>query len=83
MTNFVATAVKAGYPYALVLDFLDALGHGVWQEITEPTLDWLAEYKADQESAYNAQVAWDASQVRRDPINVGGYQRGKRGIWGV
>lgn len=77
--NFLTQATEAGFPYALVLDFLDQLGHGRWQSITEPTIKWLQEYADESQSEYNAQVAWDASQ-RQDPVNPGGYQRT---IWGV
>ena len=71
---FIALATTAGFPRALVEDFLDQLGHGRWQDIKSPSLSMLAEYAKDQESEFNAQVAWDAHR-QPDPINVGGYQR--------
>ena len=77
---FIALATTAGYPRALVEDFLDQLGHGRWQAIKQPSLSKLAEYAQDQESEYSAQVGWDASQAQPDPVNVGGYSRT---MWGV
>jgi hypothetical protein len=78
-TTFINLATTAGFPRALVEEFLDQLGRGRWQEITEPTLDWLAEYAEDSESEYGAQAVWDG-RCRQTPINPGGYQRS---IWGV
>ena len=59
--KFMELATEAGYSAALVSDFLDQLGHGLWQEIDTPTLELLEEYKTDCEDTYNAQVRWDAS----------------------
>jgi len=79
-STFIALATTAGFSRALVEDFLEQLGHGRWQDIKQPSLSKLAEYARDQESEYNAQVGWDASQAHSNPVNVGGYSRP---LWGV
>lgn len=77
--DFIELAVGQGYNRGLVQDFLEQLGYGQWSNITEPTLEWLAQYKEDVDSAYASQAAWDAS-CGQEPVNPGGYQRT---IWGV
>lgn len=68
MSNaFTMQATTAGYPRALVLDYLDQLGNGRWQAVTKPTLAGLAEYASDMDSEYSAQVRWEANQ-RKDSI---------------
>lgn len=70
--NFISIATTAGFPRALVLDFLDQLGHGRWQEITTPTLAGLAEYARDIDSEYASQVRWEAKQRKDSTVGFGG-----------
>lgn len=66
MNNFVMLATTAGYPRDLVLDFLDQLGRGRWQDITKPTLEWLREYEDDIRTQNSSQMRWDIQQGNRN-----------------
>jgi len=68
---FLMQATTAGYPRALVLDFLDQLGHGRWQSVTQPTIAGLVEYAQDMDSEYGAQVRWDARQQKDSAVGFG------------
>jgi hypothetical protein len=70
MDDFVALATTAGFPMALVLDYLDQLGHGRWQSVTEPTLAGLSEYAQDMESLHGAQVRWDMGQRKDSTVGL-------------
>lgn len=70
-TSFLMMATTAGFSRALVLDFLDQLGRGRWQNIERPTLAGLAEYAQDCDSEYGAQVRWDASQAKDSSVGFG------------
>lgn len=72
MSNvFIMQSTTAGYSRALVLDFLDQLGHGRWQAVTTPTLSGLAEYAKDTDSEYGAQIRWDANQSKVSSVGFG------------
>jgi hypothetical protein len=61
--DFEHQAAHFGFPPALVADFMEALKtvrYSAWAE--NPTIEHLREYQSDMDSAYNSQVAWDASQ---------------------
>ena len=79
--DFEHQSAHFGFNPGLVSDFMEALQnprYSAWADA--PSIQDLREYQADMDSAYNSQVAWDASQTQPDPVNVGGYSQT---LWGV
>ena len=72
--EFKNKAKRAGFSADLIADFEEDLQTSKYRNwASNPTIENLAEYQSDRDSAYGSQVCWDA-QFHHDPINVGGYQ---------